>query len=77
MALHDSTGSRPAHVGLQDMAGVLPYPDAVRGKKMAYRTLDTLTKHMKPMYKAWNKAWAEAGGPARKKRRPRKAKTVR
>lgn len=69
IALHASTGSRPSHIGLQELGGVLPYPDAVKGKKMAFRTLETLTRDMKPMYKAWNKAWAEAGGPGRKRRR--------
>lgn len=71
IALHASTGSRPAHSGLQDLSGVLPYPDAVKGKKIAVRTLKTLTQDMKPMYRAWNKAWAEAGGPARKRRKKR------
>lgn len=69
MALHASTGSRPAHVGLQELNGVLPYPEAVKGKKLAYRTLETLTRDMKPMYRAWNKAWAEAGGPQPRRRR--------
>jgi len=69
IALYSSTGSRPAHSGLADLEGVLPYPEAVKGKKMAVRTLETLTRDMKPMYKAWNKAWADAGGPAAKRRR--------
>jgi ABC-type Fe3+ transport system substrate-binding protein len=69
IALHHASGVRPSHKGLQDLTSVLPYPDAIKGKKLAVRTLDTLTKVMPPMYKAWNSAWAEHGGPARKRRR--------
>ena len=62
------------YLGLASITSVLPYPDAVKGKKMAYRTLTTLKRDMKPMFKAWNKAWGDAGGPARKRRGKKKKK---
>ena len=71
LALHAADGTRPSHVDLASMSSVLPYPDAVLGKKLAYRTLDLTLNHMKPMFKAWNKSWQAAGGPARKKRKKR------
>lgn len=70
-SLHNASGVRPSHKGLADLTGVLPYPEALKGKKLAVRTLETLTGVMPHMYKAWNKAWADHGGPARKRRRAR------
>jgi len=68
-SLHNATGVRPSHKGLADLDSVLPYPKAIKGKKLAVRTLDSLTNVMPAMYKAWNKAWAEHGGPGQKRRR--------
>jgi ABC-type Fe3+ transport system substrate-binding protein len=69
LALFRATGAQPSHIGLQTLDGASPYPDAVKGKKHAYRTLKTLIEDMGPMYKAWNKAWAESGGPQAKRAR--------
>ncbi len=71
LALHAADGTRPSHLDLASLSSVLPYPDAVLGKKLAYRTLDLTLNQMKPMFKAWNKSWQAAGGPARKKRKKR------
>ncbi len=71
LALHAADGTRPSHVDLASVSSVLPYPDAVLGKKLAFRTLDLTLNQMKPMFKAWNKSWQAAGGPARKKRKKR------
>ncbi len=68
LALHAADGTRPSHVDLASMSSVMPYPDAVLGKKLAYRTLDLTLHQMKPMFAAWNKSWQAAGGPARKAR---------
>jgi iron(III) transport system substrate-binding protein len=69
LALHAADGTRPSHLDLASLSSVLPYPEAVLGKKLAYRTLDLTLNQMKPMFKAWNKSWQAAGGPARKKRK--------
>ncbi len=71
LALHAADGTRPSHLDLASLSSVLPYPDAVLGKKLVYRTLDLTLNQMKPMFKAWNKSWQAAGGPARKKRKKR------
>jgi ABC-type Fe3+ transport system substrate-binding protein len=71
LALNAADGTRPSHVDLATLASVMPFPEAVQGKKLAYRTLDLTLNQMKPMFKAWNKSWLAAGGPARKKRKKR------
>jgi len=71
LALHAADGTRPSHGERASVSSVLPYPEAVLGKKLAYRTLDLTLNQMQPMFKAWNKSWQAAGGPARKRRKKR------
>ena len=71
VALHAADGTRPSHKDLAALSSVMPYPEAVIGKKLAYRTLDLTLHQMKPMFAAWNKSWQAAGGPARKQRKKR------
>lgn len=46
----------------------LPYPNALKGKKVAVRTMDILQNTLPKTYKTWNKMWLDYGGPSRKKR---------
>ena len=70
ISLNYADGSRPIHKDLQS-AAFLPYPDAVKGKRHSLRTLALVKGEMKKMFKVWNEAWINHGGPARKRRKKR------
>jgi ABC-type Fe3+ transport system substrate-binding protein len=46
----------PSHRGLQE-AGLMVYPDAIKGKKLVGEDFDSL----KPLQKAWNEGWERGG----------------
>ncbi|MFT5539599.1 MAG: iron(III) transport system substrate-binding protein [Alphaproteobacteria bacterium] len=56
-----TTGGSGVHKDLQD-AGFSVYPDAVRGKKIALRTADSLVTDFTLTLRAWRAGWKAAGG---------------
>ncbi len=66
-------GAAPVHKDLMD-AKYFPYGEELKGKKVALRDMRLLVEELPKVYKVWNPAWRNAGGPARKKRGKKKKK---
>jgi iron(III) transport system substrate-binding protein len=61
VAQYYSTGGAPVHRALQDV-GFSTYPDAIKGKKLAVRSPESLEDEFTLALKAWHAGWKEAGG---------------
>ena len=61
-------GAAPVHKDLIDEK-YYPYGEELRGKKVALRDIRLLVEELPKAKKVWNKAWRDAGGPARKRRK--------
>lgn len=64
LALNYADGSAPVHKDLQE-GKFRVYPEATAGKKAAVRTAKMMLEDLPVLYKHWNKAWSESGGPSR------------
>ena len=63
-------GAAPVHKDLIDPK-YFPYGEELKGKKVALRDINLLVNELPKAKIVWNKAWREAGGPERKKRKKR------
>jgi iron(III) transport system substrate-binding protein len=63
-------GAAPVHKDLIDEK-YYPYGEELKGKQVALRDINLLVNELPKAKKVWNKAWREAGGPSRKKRKKR------
>lgn len=61
IAQYYATGGAPVHRGLQDI-GFSSYPEAIKGKKLAVRSPESLEDEFTLALKAWHAAWERAGG---------------
>jgi ABC-type Fe3+ transport system substrate-binding protein len=55
-------GTAPSHKDLQK-AKFIPFGEEIVGKKVGLRTVHLLVDELPKLYKVWNPAWQNAGGP--------------
>ena len=65
LARLSAIGTAPSHKDLQQ-AKFVSFGDEIIGKKIGLRTVELLTVELPKLYKVWNPAWQNAGGPKRK-----------
>jgi hypothetical protein len=75
LAQYYTTKASPVHKDLQDK-GMVQYYSEIKGKPTAPRTPESLISIFPRVQKAWNNAWAGAGGPVEQATTASKAKTV-
>jgi iron(III) transport system substrate-binding protein len=61
VAQYASTGGAPVHRGLQNI-GFSAYPEAIKGKRVAVRSPESLDDEFTLALRAWRAAWKDAGG---------------